>query len=130
MDEHPAPGIDPNEKYVALTTFRSSGAMVTTPVWFVDGPHSLRVITDATAGKVARLREDDRVHVAACDMRGRVTGPSLPGTAAVVDDEAVVEDLGRALERKYGLAASGITRLQEALGRDRPRVQLVVTIGD
>lgn len=128
MEQHPSPGIDPDEKYVALTTFRSSGAMVTTPVWFVDGPHRLRVITDASAGKVARLRADDRVVVAACDLRGRVTGPSLHGTAVVEDDDVVVDDLGRALERKYGLAASGITRLQEALGRDRPRVQLVVTI--
>lgn len=128
MGDHPPDGIDPAERYVALTTYRSTGAMVTTPVWFVDGPHELRVITDATAGKVRRLREDDRVLVSACDARGRVTGPTVAGRAVVDDDPAALAGLVRAVEAKYGIQAQALLRLRSALGREPARVQLRVTL--
>lgn len=90
------------EHYISLTTFRRDGTAVATPVWFgVDGDHLL-VWTDATSGKVKRVRATPRVTVAICDGRGRVKGDEREGTARLLpaEAEARVEQL---LSRKYGV---------------------------
>ena len=59
-------------KYVSLTTFRrpvyaaSTGAPVSTPVWVVRDGDRLLVTTDASAGKVKRLRHTPAVTLRAC----------------------------------------------------------------
>ena len=74
--------------FARLTTFRRDGAPVPTPVGVVrDGDHLL-VITDASTGKVKRLRHTPQVLIAPCDPRGRVQ-PGVPDVAAVAE---VVQD--------------------------------------
>ena len=111
MHAHPTPGIDRSAKYVALTTYRDTGATVTTPVWFVDGPHVLRVITGATSGKVRRIRSDGRVVVAECDVRGRLTGPPIPGRAVLVGD-ADTARVVTAIDQKYGWQSTAAQRVE------------------
>lgn len=91
------------ERYLALTTFRRSGAPVATPVWFAlrDGPSAV-VHTEAASGKVRRLRDDPRCTVAACDARGRVHGPEVAATGAVITSAPAAESARRALARTYG----------------------------
>jgi hypothetical protein len=87
-----------NEKYVSLTTFKRDGTPVATPVWVAaDGDHLL-VATAAESWKVKRLRRDPRVRVAASSATGKVRGPAVDGTAAVLDETERVE---RLLARKY-----------------------------
>src|SRR5947208_16171389 len=66
------------QKYLNLETFKTNGQGVKTPVWFAADP-SLRldandanryVYTLGVAGNVKRLRNNLRVTVARCDMRG------------------------------------------------------------
>jgi uncharacterized protein len=64
-----------DQKYISLTTFRRTGAAVATPVWFVQIQHTLYLYTDATAGKVKRIRHHPRVQLAPCTMLGKVKGP-------------------------------------------------------
>ena len=91
-----------SEKYVLLTTFRRDGRAVPTPLWVVaDGP-GLAFWTPKGTGKLKRIRNNPRVTVAACDMRGNPTGEAIQATARIgdADDRRRVSD---ALRRKYGL---------------------------
>ncbi len=90
------------EAYISLATFRKSGAAVKTPVWFARSGEHFYVFSEARAGKVKRLRNDPRIQVAPCTVRGRVTGDWIDGRARRVDDAANVETAYAALRRKYG----------------------------
>jgi PPOX class probable F420-dependent enzyme len=76
-------GIDlvTGQRAVMLTTFRTSGKPVPTPVGYgVDGA-DLVYMTDSNAGKVKRLRRSPQVTVAACTLRGALRGPEVRGRA-------------------------------------------------
>jgi PPOX class probable F420-dependent enzyme len=89
-------------RYLSLTTFRRDGTPVATPVWVARQGDELVVFTARASGKVKRLRNDNRVLLAPCDMRGRVTGDLVEGTARVEDD---AESALLMIRRKYGLQA-------------------------
>ena len=91
-------------KYISLTTFKKDGTAVATPVWLARDGDRLVVVTEPSAGKTKRLRNSGRVLVAPCDMRGRVNGEAVPGTATLQD--AAGTDATLALIRKrYGIQA-------------------------
>jgi len=91
-------------KYLSLTTFRRDGTPVATPVWVAQQGDELVVYTARSSGKAKRLRNDSRVLVAPCDMRGRVKCDVVEGTARLQDDAetAVTTSL---IRRRYGLQA-------------------------
>jgi uncharacterized protein len=91
------------KKYISLETFRRSGVGVKTPIWFAAGPDGvLYVYTLAQAGKAKRVRANGRARIAACDVRGRVTGDWFDASARVV--EPAEYDVGMGLiDRKYWL---------------------------
>lgn len=96
------------EKCIAFTTFRRSGAAVTAPVWLVpldDG--RIGFYTSMGSGKTKRLRNDPRVRVQPCDMRGRLVPGSTPveGTAEVVQGGPLYDEVMRKIRAKYGLLA-------------------------
>ncbi len=74
-----------NETYIALTTYRKNGTPVVTPLWFAADNAKLYAYTEANSGKVKRIRATSKVEVAACTMRGAVTGPAFPATATLLD---------------------------------------------
>jgi PPOX class probable F420-dependent enzyme len=89
--------------YISLVTFRRSGTGVPTPVWFAVHGGRLVVFTEASAGKVKRLRNDPRVRFAPCDVRGRVRGESWQdGRARIVEERAEEQAAYAALRAKYG----------------------------
>ena len=91
-----------DHNYVSLETFRTSGEGVKTPVWFLLHDGALYIYTEAASGKVKRIRNNARVRVALCTVRGRVTGPWVDGAASIIDgDERWAAD--RLLDRKYFL---------------------------
>ena len=61
-------------RYLSLTTFRRDGTPVATPVWVARQGDELVVYTARSSGKVKRLRNNNRVLLAPCNMRGRVNG--------------------------------------------------------
>ncbi|MEO3974530.1 PPOX class F420-dependent oxidoreductase [Streptomyces sp. CAU 1734] len=87
-------------QYISLTTFRKNGTGVATPVWFAEDGGRLHVWTRSDSWKVRRLRNDSRVEVAVCDMRGNIAPDALraEGTAELLDDTGRVRKL---LVRKY-----------------------------
>ena len=90
------------QKYISLETFKKNGQGVKTPIWFVLYKNAFYVYTEADSWKVRRIRNNPRVRVAVCNMRGRIKGPWLDATASPVEgDERLAAD--RLLDRKYFL---------------------------
>ena len=107
-----------DERYVALTTFGRSGEAVGTHGWVVpvsDGRIGFRTATGS--GPTDRLRNDPRVTVQPCDVRGRPRdgAPVLGGTAEVVRSGRLFDEVRAAVRVKYG-PLTGVVRL---LGRVR-----------
>jgi len=89
-------------KYISLETFKKNGQGVKTPVWFVLHNDALYAYTEADSWKVKRIRNQPRVRVAVCNIRGGVKGPWLDATASIIEgDERLAAD--RLLDRKYFL---------------------------
>src|SRR5579864_6231377 len=90
------------QKYISLTTFRKSGVAVATPVWFGEENDKLYVMTRSDSGKYKRIRNNPRVRVAPCTIRGKVTGPQFGATARVLPIEEW-PPARKAVNRKYWL---------------------------
>jgi PPOX class probable F420-dependent enzyme len=77
-------------KYLNLETFRKTGVGVRTPVWFaqdvVAATTVFYVYSEAGAGKVKRIRNNPKVRVAPCTMRGEVRGGWIDGRARLCED--------------------------------------------
>jgi len=97
---------DPNlasfdgEKYLSIESFKRNGEGVKTPVWFVLHNGIFYVYTEADSWKVKRIRNNPRVRVAVCSVRGTVKGPWLDATASIIegDEQRMADTL---LDRKY-----------------------------
>src|ERR671930_611340 len=75
-----------HQKYLNLETYRRTGQPVATPVWFAEAHGTLYMYSLANAGKVKRIRNNPRVRVMPCDMRGQPQGEWVEATARIVDD--------------------------------------------
>src|SRR5271168_2991203 len=84
-------------KYLNLETFKKNGDGVKTPVWFAADPAvkldsadaKLYAYTMGVAGKIKRMRNNPRVRIAPCDMRGNLLGEWIEGRAEFLSgDEA------------------------------------------
>ena len=73
-----------------------------TPVWAAEADGHLYVRTERTAGKVKRLRNNPRLLVAPCTVRGKPLGNPFEAAARMLSrtEEPVAE---RALATRYGL---------------------------
>ena len=104
---HPSSSFAPlqHHKYLNLETFRKSGQGVRTPVWFapespVGLPQTLYVYSTAGSGKAKRIRNNPRVRVAPCGLRGDLRGDWIEARAEIVTGSEAQLGL-RLLNRKY-----------------------------
>jgi PPOX class probable F420-dependent enzyme len=91
------------QKYVSLATFRKNGVAVPTPVWFGEDGGRLYVMTNSKLGKYKRIRNNPKVTVAPCTIRGKIIGPQFPGTARILRPEEFDRARGP-IKAKYWLA--------------------------
>jgi PPOX class probable F420-dependent enzyme len=113
------------QKYLNIETYRRTGTPVATPVWFAEDGGTLYIYSMADAGKVKRIRNNPRVRIVPCDLRGKPTGLWLDARAQVLDGPAVA--LGhRLLDRKYGWLKRPGNFFSRLLGRQR--VVIAITI--
>jgi uncharacterized protein len=115
-----------NAKYLSLETFRKTGVGVRTPIWFAEDPaQSARfyVYTLPDSGKVKRIRNNPKVRIAPCNMRGDLRGAWVDARARICagDETAKGQSL---LNQKYGL----MKRIGDFFSRMRGRVQLILAI--
>ena len=116
-----------NENYLSLATFRRDGREVATAVWFAEDRGAFVVFTAGDSGKVKRLRNSPRARIAACDMRGGVTGPWHEARAEIVTDSAAIERGLVALRAKYGWMMRVTDFFSRLNGRYQKRAYLRVT---
>ena len=88
--------------YISLATRKRSGEWVATPVWFAPHKGSYYVFSAGQAGKVKRLRNFSESRIAACTVRGTLTGGWLDTKAQVLQSPADEKQALDALRRKYG----------------------------
>ena len=113
------------QKYISLETFKKNGQGVKTPVWFVLHNDAVYVYTEADSWKVKRIRNNPKVRIAVCSMRGDVKGPWLDATASFVDGEER-RAVDKLLDRKYWLKVI-FKVLSKFSGR--PRAYIKITPG-
>jgi uncharacterized protein len=91
------------QKYISLTTFRKNGAGVPTPLWFGEENGKLYVMTISNTGKVKRIRNNPKVTIAPCTIRGKVIGQEFAATARLlpIEDHAWAR---KTINRKYWMA--------------------------
>ena len=92
-------------KYISVETFRRNGQGVRTPVWFAGEPPNgvpakLYVYSTADSGKAKRIRNNARVRLAPCDIRGNVQGDWMEAQAEIITG-AEAEQGMRLLNKKY-----------------------------
>jgi uncharacterized protein len=93
------------QKYINLETFRKNGRGVLTPVWFAGEPREgpperVYVYSTANSGKSKRIRNNSRVRVAPCDMRGKLRGDWIEAGAEVVNGQEA-KHATQLLNKKY-----------------------------
>ena len=96
------------QKYLNLETFKKNGQSVKTPVWFAADPSAkldsgdarLYVYTIGVSGKVKRIRNNSKVKIAPCDMRGNLKGDWLPAHAEILSGADAAHGM-RLLNKKY-----------------------------
>jgi uncharacterized protein len=96
------------EKYVSVTTFRKSGVGVATPVWIAKLANGKVGFTiDHDSGKAKRIRNNQKVTLRPCNMKGVVAdgAPEVTGTAVLVTG-ADYEPVWKAIVGKYRIIAS------------------------
>lgn len=111
------------EKYVNLATYRKNGTAVYTPVWFAEEGDQLYIYSLANAGKVKRIRNNPRIKIAPCDVRGKVKGKWVEAEARIV--EASESEHGhKLLNKKYGMLKS----IGDFFSKLRKRERTVIAI--
>lgn len=123
IDQKKAEALD-RERYISLASFRRNGRAVETPVWFARGNGRFYVFTEADSGKVKRLRNDDRIRVAPCSVRGRTHGDWIEGRARRIEDERIEKAAYAALRRKYGWQMRLVDFFSSLAGRIQGRAIL------
>lgn len=117
--------LDPTrEFYVSLATFRRDGREVCTPVWIAPAAGAFYVFSAPAAGKVKRIRLNGRAKLAACTVRGKVTGPWREASASIIDDAPRRVRALAALRAKYGWQMWLADTLSKISGRFEQRAYL------
>jgi PPOX class probable F420-dependent enzyme len=115
-------------RYFNLATFRRDGRAVETPVWFATEGTTHYVFSAGNVGKVKRIRNSPSARVAACDVRGRLTGAWHDAKARLVTDPHEVARAYAVLRRKYGLSMWMLDVLAKLGGRYDKRAMIAVDL--
>jgi uncharacterized protein len=105
-------------KRALLVTYRRDGTPVPTPVWAASGADGLLYVrSERAAGKLKRLRNDSRLLVAPCTVRGKPLGAPFEARARTL--AAAEEPLAEAaLDARYGLGRELFERTMDLLRVD------------
>jgi PPOX class probable F420-dependent enzyme len=112
-----------NQKYLNMETYRKTGKPVATPLWFAEENGTLYVYSLANAGKVKRIRNNPKVRIVPCDVRGKPKGEWVEAKARILDERGAT--LGhKLLNMKYGW----MKRIGNAFSKLMQRQRVVIAI--
>ncbi|KQV26252.1 MULTISPECIES: PPOX class F420-dependent oxidoreductase [unclassified Microcella] len=112
-----------DQRFLLLTTYRRTGAAVSTPVWVARDGDALLVSTPRDSGKVKRLRNDAQVELTACGRFGRPRRGSraVRAVGRLQDDQTAVDRVTALLRAKMPLEYPLVMRLEGSLGSEREK---------
>ena len=90
-----------SEKYISLETYRKNNQAVRTPVWFVIKNELIIIVTRDQTGKIKRLRNNQKVKIATCSIKGKTSMSMIPGTAQILTEDETVKAV-KMRDKKYG----------------------------
>lgn len=107
-----------------VVTYRRDGIAVPTPVWAAEADGALYVRSERASGKVKRLRNDPRVLLAPCTVRGRPLGAPLEARARVLaaEHEPRAEQV---LVGRYGLGRALFERTMDVMRVDMCYLEII-----
>lgn len=114
------------QQYLNLESYRKTGQPVRTPVWFAEGDQVFYIYTLADSYKVKRIRNNPRVRIAPCDVRGKVKGEWVEATAHILDQTGS-RRAHELLNRKYGWLKRAGDLFSKF--RRRARTEIAIEIG-
>lgn len=88
-------------QYINVETYRKTGQGVRTPVWFVIHEGELCFTTEASSGKVKRLRHTKIVKVAPCTASGELRGDWHAARARFMNTQET-DLVKKVYAKKYG----------------------------
>ena len=91
------------QQYINLETFRKNGGGVKTPVWFAQDGETLRIWTQANAGKTKRIRQDGKVRIAPSTASGEPIGEWIDANATVLNTPDEINYTKDLFRKKYGI---------------------------
>jgi uncharacterized protein len=112
-----------NARYLNLESFRKTGVGVRTPVWFAQEHNAFYVYTLPDSGKAKRIRNNPKVRVAPCDVRGNLRGAWVEARARICHGSEAAHGQ-ESLRRKYGW----MKIVGDFFSRMRGRTQIVLAI--
>ena len=112
-----------NQRYLNMETYRKTGKPVATPLWFAEENGTLYIYSRADAGKVKRIRNNPKVRIVPCDMRGKPKGEWIEAKARILDERGAA--LGHELlTKKYGW----MKKVGDAFSKLRQSERVVIAI--
>jgi hypothetical protein len=118
-------------KYLSLETFRKTGVGVRTPIWFAEDPASpspagmttFYLYTLPDSGKVKRIRNNPKVRIAPCNMKGDLRGAWVDARARMCTGDEAAKGQSLIIQ-KYGL----MKRVLDFFSGLRGRTQVILAI--
>jgi hypothetical protein len=112
-----------HQKYLNLETYKKTGTPVATPVWFAEEKDTFYIYSLAHAGKVKRIRNNQKVRIVPCDVRGKPKGEWVEAKARILDAPGAARG-HRLLNQKYGW----MKRIGDVFSRLKRRARVVIAI--
>ena len=90
-------------KYINIRTYKKNGHAVSTPVWFISKYNKIYIGTRNQSGKFKRLKNNNNVSYALCNIRGKIKGEWHSGVAKIEPDIKMI--IFSKITEKYGIFA-------------------------
>lgn len=90
-------------KYINIQTYKKTGQRISTPVWFIIKDNKIFFRTSHNSGKIKRIRNNNNVKFALCDIRGKIKGEWYEGIAKIENDSD--NSILFQINKKYGLSS-------------------------
>ena len=90
-------------KYINIQTYKKNGQSISTPVWFIIKDNKIFFRTSHNSGKIKRIRNNNQVKFALCDIRGKIKGEWYEGVANIENDSS--NSILVQINKKYGISS-------------------------
>ena len=90
-------------KYINIQTYKKNGQSISTPVWFIIKDNKIFFRTSHNSGKIKRIRNNNKVKFALCDIRGKIKGEWYEGVVNIENDSN--NSILSEINKKYGISS-------------------------